>query len=712
MNVPIAVSIALSSLITMFYAMGQFDLASQRSAQKIATGIDQFALLAIPFFILSGLLMGKGGIARRLIDFANALVGRFTGGLSYVNVLTCMMFGSISGSAVAAVSSVGGFMIPEMNKKGYGKEFNVSVTTTAATTGLMIPPSNIMIVYALVATQSVAAMFMAGVFPGIIFGLSLMVVCGIISKKRGYGVGEEASEGFRKFIVFELIAAAAFLTALLALYIIGRVASRDFLTLNVLLISFSIFCLLSAGLIILYLKNILRNVLVGLVVTISLVVNIKSNIFPREVTIAFAALYILVSLYLALRIFQHNQKLETSVLFKTIRTFIICWLPVILITLAYFVISYLSNKRILSVIIVAIFILLYFTFNTEHWKGVSRLFFRYLSPVVLVLLTYYVINNMSGTRILSIIIFVVSLLFYFTFATGQVKGWNRLFRALKMTLFSWYISSLYINELYFNTSEHTIGPVGYALRFIVYGCVASVLLYLYGSEAKQGLTHIALSLEQALMSLLLMVIVLGGILKGYFTATEAAAIAVVYSFLLAVAVYREVKIKDLPQILLQCGITTAIVMILVGTSSAMSSILTTQQIPQNVSAALISISENKYVILIIINLLLLFVGTFMDMTPAVLIFAPIFLPVIDSLEIHRVHFGALMVANLCIGICTPPVGTCLFVGCGVGNTTIAKIIKHLIPFFIAMIAALMLVTYIPAVSMWLPNALKLISGGG
>ena len=137
--------------------------------------------------------MGKGGIARRLIDFANALMGRFTGGLSYVNVLTCMMFGSISGSSVAAVSSVGGFMIPEMNKKGYGNEFNVAVTTTAATTGLMIPPSNIMIVYALVATQSVAAMFMAGVLPGIIFGLFLMVACGVISKKRGYGAGEKSS---------------------------------------------------------------------------------------------------------------------------------------------------------------------------------------------------------------------------------------------------------------------------------------------------------------------------------------------------------------------------------------------------------------------------------------------------------------------------------------------------------------------------------------
>jgi len=235
----------------------------------------------------------------------------------------------------------------------------------------------------------------------------------------------------------------------------------------------------------------------------------------------------------------------------------------------------------------------------------------------------------------------------------------------------------------------------------------------YGAGDKVPASQVFWKFLIAIPSLLLMVIILGGILAGLFTATEAAAVAVAYSFLLAVVFYREVKIKDLPQILLQCGITTAIVMILVGTSTAMSWLMATQDIPQTVSAALISISDNKYVILLIINLLLLFVGTFMDMTPAVLIFTPIFLPVVTSSEVglHPVHFGAIMVANLCIGICTPPVGTCLFVGCGVGNTTIAKVIKHLIPFFIAMIAALMLVTYIPAVSMWLPQALKLIGGG-
>ncbi len=417
-NVPIAISIGISTFLTIVYVMGSINGASDIIAQRMATGIDSFALLAIPFFVLAGLFMGRGGIARRLIDFAGTLVGRFTGGLAYVNVLTCMLFGALSGSSVAAVSAVGGFMIPEMNRKGYHRDFNVAVSTTAATTGLMIPPSNIMIVYALVAGGgvSIVAMFMAGILPGIVFGLLLMLVSGIISKKRNYGAG-----------------------------------------------------------------------------------------------------------------------------------------------------------------------------------------------------------------------------------------------------------------------------------------------------AKAGLIQILKAFKGAILSLLLIVIVLGGILGGIFTATEAAAIAVVYAFILAVFVYREVKIKEIPEILLQCGITTAVVMLLIATSSAMSWIMATQNIPQNVSAALLSISDNKIVILLIINVLLLFVGTFMDMTPAVLIFTPIFLPVVKQLGIHPVHFGLIMIANLCIGLCTPPVGTCLFVGCGVGKTTIVNVTRPLLPFFAAMVVALMIVTYIPQISLFIPNLLKLIN---
>ncbi len=419
MNVPIAVSIAMATLFTTLCvsgSTGQADKAMVMIAQRMATGIDSFSLLAIPFFILSGIFMGRGGIAKRLIDFANTLVGRFRGGLAFVNVLTCMFFGAISGSSVAAVSSVGGFMIPEMNRKGYDKQFNVAVSTTAATTGLLIPPSNIMIVYALVSSGvSIAAMFMAGFLPGILMGLCLMVVSGVISFKRGYGSEQAASLG--------------------------------------------------------------------------------------------------------------------------------------------------------------------------------QIFDAFL---------------------------------------------------------------------------------------------------------------------QAILSLLLIIIVLGGILLGIFTATEAAAIAVVYSFILSVFVYREVKWKEIPGMLLQCGLTTSIVMLLIGASSAMSWILAYENIPQSVSAALLGLSDNRIVIFLIINLLLLFVGTFMDMTPAVLIFTPIFLPVAIQLGVHPVHFGIIMIANLCIGLCTPPVGTCLFVGCGVGDTTISKVTRPLMPFFLAMVAALLMITYIPGLSLWIPKLLKLI----
>jgi len=414
LNVPIAISIGVSSLLTILTIGGI--PALQCVAHRIATGIDSFALLAIPFFILAGLFMGRGGIARRLIDFANVLVGRFPGGLSYVNIMTCMLFGAISGSAVAAVSSVGGFMVPLMNKEGYDRDFNASVSITAATTGLLIPPSNVMIVYSLATggAVSIAAIFMAGFLPGVLMGLGLMVVSGIISIRRHYG------------------------------------------------------------------------------------------------------------------------------------------------------------------------------------KGVR-----------------------------------------FGFKEGLVK-------------------------------------------FFI-----------------------------ALPPLFLIVIVLGGILAGFFTATEAAAIAVIYAFVLSVFVYKEVKMSEIPEILLQGGITTAVVFLLIGTSMAMSWVFAVENVPQNISAALISFTSNKIIILFIINLILLFVGTFMDMTPAVLIFTPIFLPVVKDLGMHPIHFGIVLIMNLCIGICTPPVGSCLFVGCSIAKTTIVKVIRPLLPFFLAMVIVLFLTTYIPQISLFVPGILGL-----
>jgi tripartite ATP-independent transporter DctM subunit len=211
----------------------------------------------------------------------------------------------------------------------------------------------------------------------------------------------------------------------------------------------------------------------------------------------------------------------------------------------------------------------------------------------------------------------------------------------------------------------------------------------------------------ALPSMLLIVIVLGGILGGVFSATEASAVAVAYALFLGIVVYREIKVSDLHRILLKSVKTTSVVMFLIGASQAMSWALSFEQVPQAVSAALLGISDNPLVTLLIINILLLIVGTFMDMTPAVLIFTPIFLPVVMSSGMDPVHFGVLMIANLCIGLCTPPVGTCLFIGCGVGGTTLAKVIRPLLPIFIAMFIGLMLITYWPALTLCLPRALGL-----
>lgn len=458
MNVPIAVSIALATFLAV---LAEGADPSIILAAKMANGVNSFALLAIPFFILSGYLMGKGGLARRLIDFAATLVGRLPGGLGYVNTLTCMLFGSISGSAAAAVSSVGGFMIPEMNRKGYGREFNVAVTTTAATTGLLIPPSNVMIVYSVAAgSVSIAAMFMAGFIPGILTGLFIMLVAGVISCIHGY----------------------------------------------------------------------------------------------------------------------RGDVLEMP-----------------------------------------------------KWKPMAA-------------------TGIVAGMILSVV--------------ASKNGWVNL---------GFQLGELAVSNL----------MVWFAVWSIV--CCACFVTF-----------------RRAYLTLLLIVIVIGGILKGIFTATEAAAIAVVYAFLLSVVVYREVKLKNMPELLLQTGITTAVVMLLIGASTGMSWIMTIANIPQTVSAALLGMSDNPVVILLTINLLLIFVGTFMDMTPAILIFTPIFLPVVKSLGMHEVHFGMMLIANLCIGLCTPPVGTCLFIGCGVGKTTIAKVTKTLLPFFGSMIAALLVITYVPQVSLWLP----------
>jgi tripartite ATP-independent transporter DctM subunit len=241
---------------------------------------------------------------------------------------------------------------------------------------------------------------------------------------------------------------------------------------------------------------------------------------------------------------------------------------------------------------------------------------------------------------------------------------------------------------------------------VVAGIIAKRRGYPVGGPS--GLREGLRTFLRAIPSLLLIIIVMGGIIAGIFTATEASAVAVIYSLLLAVGVYREVRIRELPGILLKSAETTAIVMLLIATSVAMSWILSYENIPQDLTAFLLGLTESRILILLFINLLLLAVGTFMDITPAVLIFTPIFLPVAQQLGISPLHFGIMMVLNLCIGLCTPPVGSILFVGCGIGRTRVPETSKALLPFYAVMVMVLFLVVYMP----WLSEGLPAASGYG
>ncbi|MBR9911437.1 MAG: TRAP transporter large permease subunit [Gammaproteobacteria bacterium] len=416
LGVPVAFCIGVATLGALMMSLDAGP-AVATMAQRMVGGLNSFALLAIPLFILSGVIMGQGGIARRLIDFAKSLIGMVPGGLALVNVVSCTLFGAISGSAVAASSAVGGFMLPEMEKDGFDRNFSAAVTATSATTGLLIPPSNILIVYAIASGGvSIAALFIAGYLPGLLLAGLLMLVCAYHAKR-------------------------------------------------------------------------------------------------------------------------HN-------------------LP----------------------------------------------------------------------------------------TAGR--------QSLRATM-------------------------GAGLR--------------------------------ALPSLLLIVVVIGGILGGIFTATEAGAIAVLYALALAWLAYGEISRRDIYPILLKSAETTAIVMLLVATSVAMSWLLAFHDIPTQVAEFLLQLSNNPLLILLIINLVLLMVGSFMDMTPAVLIFTPIFLPVATQLGMSPLHFGIMMVLNLSIGLVTPPVGSVLFVSCAIAKTTIARMIGPLLPMYAAMIVALLLVTYVPAISEALPRYFGLMN---
>ncbi len=413
-GIPIGVGIGLSSAVSMI-CMLPGNVAFATSAQRIFAGSNSFSLIAIPFFILAGNIMNNGGIALRLVNCAKVLGGKMPGSLAQANVIANMLFGAISGSGAAAAAAIGSTMGPLEGKEGYGKNYSVAVNVASAPVGMLIPPSNTMIVYSTVAgSVSIAALFMAGYIPGIIWGAGVIILATTAAKRLGY---------------------------------------------------------------------------------------------------------------------RSSSELTLKIALKT------------------------------------------------FW--------------------------------------------------------------------------------------------------------------------------------QAVPSLLMIVIVIGGILGGIFTATEGSAVAVVYATVLSL-IYGSIKVKDIPRIVLDSAKITGTITFMIGLSSIMSWAMAFTGIPDMVATAVLSVTSNKFLIFLLINVILLFVGTFMDPTPAILIFTPIFLPICTSLGMSAVQFGIVLCYNLSVGTITPPVGTILFTGCKVGGVTIESVIKHLLPYFGIIIVGLLLVTYIPVPSLGLPSLLELI----
>jgi tripartite ATP-independent transporter DctM subunit len=408
MGMPVAYALGLSALIGAWW----IDIPLDAMMIQIASGVNKFSLLAIPFFVLAGAIMAEGGMSRRLVAFAGVLVGFIRGGLSLVNILASTFFGAISGSSMADTASIGSVLIPEMEKKGYPRDFATAVTVSGSIQAILIPPSHNAVIYSLAAGGgvSIAALFLAGVLPGLLLGATLAALCLVIARKRNFPAGE-------------------------------RIPMRQ---------------------------------------------------------------------------------------------------------------------------------------------------------------------------------------------------------AFKICL-------------------------------------------------------------DAAWGLMTMVIILGGILSGVFTATESAAIAVLWAFFVTMFIYRDYKWRDLPKLMHRTVKTLAIVMILIGFAASFGYVMTLMQIPQKITAAFMTLSNDRYVILLYINILLLLLGTLMDMAPLILIMTPILLPVVKMIGVDPVHFGMIMMVNLGLGLITPPVGGVLFVGSAVAKLPIEQVVKALLPFFGALLAVLAVVTYVPALSLWLPN---------
>ncbi len=445
--------------------------------RNVYNGMDSFPLMALPFFMLAGELMNKGGITTRLVEFSQALMGHLRGGLAHVNILSSILFAGLSGSAVADTSALGSTLIPAMEKNGYSRKFAAAVTAASSVIGPIIPPSGIMIIYAYVMGESVAALFLAGIVPGILVGVGLMLVVRLMADAYDLPKAER-------------------------------------------------------------------------------IVNPGQTITPRE-----------------------------------------------------------------------------------HW--VSFILLRMNLAAVLATI------SLGITRAL----------------TGPLE-------------------------------------IGFVVPFLGMLIPAHFILIAMRTRVSPDFRTIC---KKAVAPLQTPIIILGGILIGVFTPTEASAIAVAYALLIAFFVLNSMKLRDLPAVLYKSATGSATVLLLVGAAVAFKTVVSLSHAPEALAAFILSLSENPLILLFLINILLFIVGMFLDAGPAIIILGPILGPIFTDLGVHPIHFAIIMSVNLTVGLATPPMGLVLFVASSVSGERVETISKAILPFLAVEVVVIFLITFIPAISMTIPR---------
>lgn len=516
--------------------------------RNVYNGMDSFPLMAIPFFMLAGELMNKGGITLRLVEFSQALMGHLRGGLAHVNILSSMLFAGLSGSAVADTSALGSMLIPAMEKQGYTRRFAAAVTAASSVIGPIIPPSGIMIIYAYVMGESVAALFLAGIVPGVMVGVGLMLMVRLMADKYDLPKAQRIVNPGQKM------------------------ASVEYWV----------------------------------------------SFFLLRVNIGFL-LYVITSILVA-SLIDSEQIVKEA-------------------TLGVIKISTEIGRDGFS--FYATLMLDYFGQSFHHGSA--------LAPTA-----------SSAEIILYYVVLAAKLSMYFA-----------LYLIVPVAIFA----------ILFCLPAHLIIV---PLRRLVSGDFRTVC-------------------KKAVAPLQTPIIILGGILLGVFTPTEAAAVAVAYALIIGFFVLHSIKMDELPGVLSRAGITSAVVLLLVGAAMAFKTVVSLSHAPEIMADFVLSLSNNPLILLLLINLLLFVVGMFLDAGPAIIILGPILGPIFTSMGVDPIHFAIIMSVNLTIGLATPPMGLVLFVAASVSRERVETIAKAILPFLAVEIVVIFLITYFPALSMTIPR---------